>query len=93
MLPDDPPKEGQKKWKKLAAIPRGDFDQRYMQMMVKEHEKALKETAQMVREVTDTEVRALAQRAHDLIGRHLRLAAQISPHQGAAAAGASPERK
>lgn len=86
-LPEEPAQKKEKKAKKAAAMPREKFDEKYMQQMVKAHEKAVKETEEMARTAKDPDWKALAQKGNDVIRQHLRLAQQIAEKQGAAAGG------
>jgi putative membrane protein len=69
-----------------------DFDKKYMEMMVKDHEKDAKETQDLAAKAKDPEFKAAVQKAHAKIQEHLQLAQRIASQQGAAAGGTSSKK-
>jgi putative membrane protein len=54
-----------------------DFDKAYMEDMVKDHEKDVKETAELGQQISDPQLKAAVEKAHAEIQQHLTLAKQI----------------
>jgi putative membrane protein len=67
----------------------GEFDQAYMEDMVKDHQKDVKETQDIASKAKDPEFKAAVQKAHATIQEHLQLAQRISK---SAAAGSSSKK-
>ncbi len=55
-----------------------DFDKEYMQDMVKDHEKDVKETGDLAKSVSDPQLKQAVQKAHAKIQEHLAMAKRIS---------------
>ena len=66
-----------------------DFDKAYMSDMVKDHEKDVKETADLAQSVSDPELKAALGKAHAKIQEHLAMAKQVAGAAGAAAGSSS----
>ena len=66
-----------------------EFDKKYMEQMVKDHQKDAKETQDIAAKAKDPEFKAAVQKAHAKIQEHLQLAQRIASQQGAAAGGTS----
>src|SRR5436853_4275485 len=66
-----------------------DFDKKYMEQMVKDHQKDAKETQDIAAKAKDPEFKAAVQKAHSKIEEHLQLAQRIASQHGAAAGGTS----
>jgi putative membrane protein len=66
-----------------------DFDKKYMEEMVKEHQKDAKETQDLAAKAKDPDFRAAVQKAHAKIEGHLQLAQRVVQAHGAAAGGTS----
>ena len=73
--------------KKMLERHSADFDQHYMQEMVKDHEKDLKEVQDLAAKTKDADFKAALEKASGKIKEHLQLAQRLS--QGAAAGGTS----
>lgn len=69
-----------------------EFDKKYMEMMVKDHEKDAKETQDLATKAKDPDFKAAVQKAHAKIEEHLQLAQRIASQQGAAAGGTSSKK-
>jgi len=69
-----------------------DFDKKYMEEMVKDHEKDAKDTQDLAAKAKDPEFRSAVQKAHAKIQEHLQLAQRIASQQGAAAGGTSSKK-
>ena len=66
-----------------------DFDKKYMEQMVKDHQKDAKETQDLASKAKDPEFKSAVQKAHAKIQEHLQLAQRIASQRGAAAGGTS----
>ena len=66
-----------------------DFDKKYMEQMVKDHEKDAKEVQDIVAKAKDPEFKAAVQKASTKIQEHLQLAQRIASQHGAAAGSTS----
>jgi putative membrane protein len=55
-----------------------DFDKEYMSDMVKDHEKDVKETAELAQKVKDPQVKSAIEKAHGEIQQHLAMAKKIT---------------
>lgn len=55
-----------------------DFDKEYMSEMVKDHEKDVKETADLAQKVKDPELKSAIEKAHGKIQQHLAMAKQVT---------------
>src|SRR3954462_11305679 len=63
-----------------------DFDKKYMEEMVKDHQKDLKEAQDVAAKAKDADFKAAVQKASGKINEHLQLAQRIA---GSSAAGSS----
>jgi putative membrane protein len=66
-----------------------DFDKKYMEQMVKDHQKDAQETQDLAAKTKDPDFKAAVQKAHAKIQEHLQLAQRIASQHGAAAGGTS----
>jgi len=66
-----------------------EFDKKYMEQMVKDHQKDAKETQDIAAKAKDPEFKAAVQKAHAKIEEHLQLAQRVAQAHGAAAGGTS----
>ena len=66
-----------------------EFDKKYMEQMVKDHQKDAKEVQDIVAKAKDPEFKAAVQKASTKIQEHLQLAQRIASQHGAAAGGTS----
>jgi putative membrane protein len=71
--------------KKLEHASAGDFDRKYMEEMVKDHEKDLQATSNIAAKAKDAEFKAAVQHANAKIQEHLQLAKSVAGKAGAAA--------
>ena len=69
-----------------------DFDKKYMEEMVKDHQKDAKETQDLATKAKDPDFKAAVQKAHAKIQEHLQLAQRVASQQGAAAGGTSTSK-
>jgi putative membrane protein len=60
-----------------------DFDKKYMDEMVKDHQKDAKETQDLASKAKDPDFRAAVQKAHAKISEHLKLAQRIASSSAA----------
>jgi putative membrane protein len=66
-----------------------DFDKKYMEEMVKDHQNDAKETQDLAAKAKDPDFKAAVQKAHAKIEEHLQLAQRIASQHGAAVGGTS----
>jgi putative membrane protein len=66
-----------------------DFDKKYMEEMVKDHQKDVKETQDVAAKAKDPDFKRAVEKAHAKIQEHLQLAQSIASKTGAAAGGTS----
>ena len=66
-----------------------EFDKKYMEQMVKDHQKDAKEVQDIVAKAKDPEFKAAVQKASTKIQEHLQLAQRIASQHGAAAGSTS----
>ena len=91
-LPDSPPAKEKRQMKKLESLSPERFDQAYMDHMVKDHQKDVKETDKIVSKAKDAEFKQAVQQANAKIKEHLQLAQQVDQSvKGSASRGASTE--
>jgi len=64
-----------------------DFDKDYMSEMVKDHEKDVKETADLAKSVSDPQLKSAIEKAHAKIQEHLAMAKQLAGSAGASTGG------
>jgi putative membrane protein len=88
-LPQDQDVKDMAQTKLLERKSGGEFDQAYMEDMVKDHQKDVKETQDIASKAKDPEFKAAVQKAHATIQEHLQLAQRISK---SAAAGSSSKK-
>jgi len=75
---------------KLAERATGaEFDKKYMEEMVKDHQKDAKETQDLAAKAKDPDFKAAVQKAHARIEEHLKLAQRVASQHGAAVGGTS----
>ena len=55
-----------------------EFDQEYMSEMVKDHEKDVKETAELAQKAKDPELKSAIEKAHGEIQQHLAMAKKVT---------------
>ena len=76
---------------KLAERASGaDFDKKYMEEMVKEHQKDVQDTQNVAAKAKDPDFKRAVEKAHAKIQEHLQLAQSIASKTGAAAGGSAP---
>ena len=87
--PDSPSAKDQATKKKLESAK--NFDQAYMQDMVKDHQKDVKEVQKVAKEARDPDLKAAAQKAAPIMQEHLKMAQGIakgeSSSKGASSSG------
>ena len=66
-----------------------EFDKKYMEEMVKDHQKDVKETQDVAAKAKDPDFKRAVEKAHAKIQEHLQLAQSIASKTGAAAGGTS----
>ena len=82
-------KAEQKMMEKTAGA---DFDKKYMEEMVKDHQKDAQETQDLAAKAKDPDFKAAVQKAHAKIQEHLALAQRVASQTGAAAGGTSSKK-
>ena len=76
---------------KLAERTSGaDFDKKYMEEMVKDHQKDVQDTQNIAAKAKDPEFKRAVEKAHAKIQEHLQMAQSIASKTGAAAGGTAP---
>jgi putative membrane protein len=76
---------------KLAERASGaDFDKKYMEEMVKEHQKDVQDTQNVAAKAKDPDFKRAVEKAHAKIQEHLQMAQSIASKTGAAAGGTAP---
>jgi putative membrane protein len=76
---------------KLAERASGaDFDKKYMEEMVKEHQKDVQDTQNVAAKAKDPDFKRAVEKAHAKIQEHLQMAQSIASKTGAAAGGSAP---
>jgi len=76
---------------KLAERASGaDFDKKYMEEMVKDHQKDVQDTQNVAAKAKDPDFKRAVEKAHAKIQEHLQLAQSIASKTGAAAGGTAP---
>ena len=88
-LPQDADVKDMAQMKLMERKSGAEFDQAYMEHMVKDHEKDVKDTENIAAKAKDAEFKAAVQKAHAKIQEHLQLAQRISK---SAAAGSSSKK-
>ena len=77
-VPQDPNARDFVEMKKLEHVAAGEFDKRYMDEMVKDHEKNLQTTQNMAAKAKDAQFKSAVQHASAKIQEHLSLAKSIA---------------
>ena len=76
---------------KLAERASGaDFDKKYMEEMVKDHQKDVQDTQNVAAKAKDPDFKRAVEKAHAKIQEHLQMAQSIASKTGAAAGGTAP---
>jgi putative membrane protein len=89
-LPDSPPAKEKGQMKKLESLSPERFDQAYMDHMVKDHQKDVKETDKIISKAKDADFKQAVQDANAKIKEHLQMAQQVDQSvKGSASRGAS----
>jgi putative membrane protein len=89
-LPDSPAATEKGELKKLEALSPERFDQAYMDHMVKDHQKDVKETDKIISKAKDADFKQAVQDANAKIKEHLQMAEQVDQSvKGSASRGAS----
>ena len=81
--PSAPDKKHQEAMKKLQGMSGADFDRRYMQQMVKDHQDVLKVAEKSAAEAKNPELKAHAKAGTPHIQEHLAMARKINDSLGA----------
>lgn len=76
--PKGPSKKDKKEMAKLESLSGPDFDREYLTMMVKDHQKDLKEFKEEANSAQDPALKQIAQKGADVIAQHLQLAEQVA---------------
>jgi predicted outer membrane protein len=93
-LPDSAPASEKGKLRKLENLSAERFDRAYMDDMVKDHQKDVKETDKIISKAKDPEFKQAVQQANAKIKEHLQMAQQIDQSvKGGASRGSSAKAK
>lgn len=76
--PSGPSKKDKKEIEKLQALSGQDFDREYITMMVKDHQKDLKEFQSEAQTAQDPTVKQIADKGSQVIQQHLQIIEQIA---------------
>jgi len=76
--PKGPSKKDKKMMEKMQGLSGQQFDTEYIQMMVKDHQKDLKDFQSEAQNAQDPSVKQVAQQGADIIQKHLQLIEQIA---------------
>ena len=76
--PKEPSKKDKKEMEKLQSLSGQDFDREYISMMVKDHEKDLKEFKDEAQAAQNPNVKQIADKGSQVIEQHLQLIQQIA---------------
>ena len=88
-LPQDPPAKDMAEQKLLEHASVQDFDRKYMEHMVKDHQKDAEDTANIAAKAKDPQFKSAVQQAHSKIEQHLTLAKSVAGNLSAAAGSTS----
>ena len=88
-VPDKLDKKHQKEFDKFNAMSGAEFDKAYMDRMVKDHEKDIKDAQGIASKAKDSEFKAAVQKAIPVMQQHLELAQRLAK---GAAAGSSTKK-
>ena len=76
--PSKPSKKDKKEMDKLQSLSGQDFDREYITMMVKDHQKDLKEFQEQATSAQDPAVKQIADKGSQVIQQHLQIIEQIA---------------
>jgi putative membrane protein len=88
-LPTSGSLKDQAQMKIMEKTAGADFDKKYMEQMVKDHQKDAQATQDLATKAKDPDFKAAVQKAHAKIQEQLQLAQRIASQTGAAAGGTS----
>ena len=91
-LPTSGSLKDQAQMKIMEKTAGADFDKKYMEQMVKDHQKDVQATQELATKAKDPQFKAAVQKAHAKIQEHLALAQRIASQTGAAAGGTSSKK-
>jgi putative membrane protein len=91
-LPQELPEDAQQKYQELQQLSDAEFDEAYMDEMVKDHEKDVALFEQQAQSGEDPDLRAFAEETLPTLREHLELAREVQS-QITAARGDGPEQK
>jgi putative membrane protein len=77
-LPTEPDRAHKREAARLEKVSGADFDRRYMDSMVKDHQKDVKEFRKMARNAKDPDVKAWAEKTLPVLEGHLQMARQVA---------------
>lgn len=84
-LPDSASFKDMAEMKLMERSSGADFDKKYMDAMVKDHQKDAKETQDLIGKAKDADFKAAVQKAHTKISEHLQMAQRIASSTAAGA--------
>ena len=91
-LPESGSLKDKAQMKMMEKTAGADFDKKYMEQMVKDHQKDVQATQDLSTKAKDPQFKAAVQKAHAKIQEHLQLAQRIASQTGAAAGGTSSKK-
>jgi putative membrane protein len=91
-LPQDLPEDAQQKYEELQQLSDAEFDEAYMDEIIKDHEKDVEAFEQQAQSGEDPDLRAFAEETLPTLREHLELAKEVQS-QITAARGDGPEQK
>ncbi len=98
-LPSSPPKKDQRAMSKVDKLSGAQFDKAYMDEMVKDHQKDLKDLQKAAAKAKDAGIKSEAQKTAQVVQQHLQMAQQIDQSlsngasQGSSAASQGSSKK
>jgi putative membrane protein len=82
ILPADLPSKETSTMKSLEKATGADFDREYVEHMVKDHRKDVKEFEEAAKSLSDPDLRAFAQKTLPTLQEHVRMVEQLEPAVG-----------
>lgn len=76
--PKGPSKKDKKMAEKMQALSGADFDTRYLTMMLKDHQKDLKDFQDEAKNAQDPNVKQVAEQGANMISQHLQMIQQVA---------------
>lgn len=90
-IPKGPSKKDKKMAEKMQSLSGNDFDTQYLTMMIKDHQKDLKEFQDEAQAAPDANVKMVAQQGANVISQHLQLLEQVAKNHNVAVEGSAKQ--